>query len=93
KSSARRLGDKARIAVLGFYVLCFALALAAAWKASLGPLFLPLAGLFALHLSRQAVRVDPADPIGALKLFKSNRDAGLILFAGFVLDALARRLA
>jgi 4-hydroxybenzoate polyprenyltransferase len=84
KSSARRLGSHARVAVLGFYVISFGLALAAAWKADLGPLFLPFAGLFAIHLSRQAVRVDPGDPVGALRLFKSNRDAGLILFAALV---------
>jgi 4-hydroxybenzoate polyprenyltransferase len=84
KSSARRLGDKARPAVLGFYVAAFVLAVAAAWKGGLGPLFLPLAGLFAIHLSRQALRVDPADGVLALKLFKSNRDAGLVLFAALV---------
>lgn len=84
KSSARRLGDKARIGVTVFYLICFALALAAAWKGALGPLFLPFAGLYAVHLSRQAFRVNPADPEGALKLFRSNRIAGLLLFAGLV---------
>ena len=58
--------------------------LAAAWTAKLGPLFLPFAGLYALHLSWQASRVDPADGPLALRLFKSNRDAGVILFAGLV---------
>ena len=84
KSSARRLGDKARPAVLGFYVISFALAVAAAWAGRLGPLFLPFAGVLAIHLSRQADRVSPSDPEGALRLFRSNRDAGLILFAGLV---------
>jgi 4-hydroxybenzoate polyprenyltransferase len=84
KSSARRLGARARTGVASFYAIAFVLALAAAWQGSLGPLFLPFAGLYAVHLSRQAVRVDPADGALALRLFKSNRDAGLILFAGLV---------
>jgi 4-hydroxybenzoate polyprenyltransferase len=84
KSSARRLGERAPIGVLGFYVAAFVLAVAAAWAGRLGPLFLPFAGVFALHLSRQARALRIDDPLGALKLFKSNRDAGLILFAGLV---------
>jgi 4-hydroxybenzoate polyprenyltransferase len=84
KSSARRLGARAKTGVAIFYVISFVLALAAAWTGQLGPLFLPFAGLYALHLSRQATRVDPADGTLALKLFKSNRDAGLILFAGLI---------
>jgi 4-hydroxybenzoate polyprenyltransferase len=81
KSSARRLGIRVREAVLGFYIVAFALAVAAAWRGGLGPLFLPLAGLYAVHLSLQASRVDIADPAKALKLFKSNAVAGLLLFA------------
>jgi 4-hydroxybenzoate polyprenyltransferase len=84
KSSARRLGDRARIGVLGFYVATFVLAVGAAWTGGLGPLFLPFAGVYALHLSRQAHKLRIDDPMGALALFRSNRDAGLILFAGLV---------
>ena len=70
--------------MLAFYVATFVLAVAAAWSGRLGPLFLPFAGVFALHLSRQAHKLRVDDPMGALALFKSNRDAGLILFAGLV---------
>jgi 4-hydroxybenzoate polyprenyltransferase len=84
KSSARRLGERVRPGVAAFYALAFVLALAAGVYARLGPLFLPFAGLYALHLSRQASKVDRDDPIGALALFKSNAVAGLILFAGIV---------
>ena len=39
------------------------------------------------------IRLDIGDPDRCLALFKSDRDAGLILFAGLLLDALVRRLA
>jgi len=84
KSSARRLGEAAPTGVLAFYVACFALVIAAAWVGDLGPLFLPLAGLFALHLSRQAARLRLDDPAGALALFKSNTHAGFVLFLALV---------
>ncbi|MFZ5671246.1 MAG: 4-hydroxybenzoate octaprenyltransferase [Pseudomonadota bacterium] len=85
KSSARRLGEAAPRAVLGFYAVCFALVIAGAWAGGLGPLFLPPAALFALHLSRQAAALDLADPARALTLFKSNTIAGLILVAALML--------
>jgi 4-hydroxybenzoate polyprenyltransferase len=84
KSSARRLGPSAPKAVLGFYALAFLFALACAFAARLGPLFLPLAAGYGLHLSRQAARLDMDDPRGALALFRSNALAGLLLFAAIV---------
>ncbi len=42
---------------------------------------------FAAHLAWQIWRLDIDDPDRCLALFKSNRDAGLILFAGLLLDA------
>ena len=83
KSSALRLGAGAPRAVLGFYAVCFVFVIAAAWVGGLGPMFLPPAALFAVHLSRQAARLDVADGRGALALFKSNSVAGLILVAAF----------
>lgn len=84
KSSTRRLGRHVRLGVAGFYAASFALVIAAAWVGNIGPLFLPLAGAFALHLSRQAAAVRLDDGPGALKLFKSNAFAGLMVFAGLV---------
>ena len=82
KSSARRLGAAAPKAVLGFYVAAFVLALATGWFGHLGPLFLPPVALYGLQLSRQASGLRVDDPMGALRLFKSNSMAGLLLFAG-----------
>jgi 4-hydroxybenzoate polyprenyltransferase len=84
KSSARRLGRKAPQAILVFYGLTALLAFAAAFTGQLGPLFMPFAMVYALHLFRQAVLVRMNDPALALRLFRSNRTAGLILFFGLV---------
>ena len=80
KSSARRLGGKAAVGVLAFYVIAVFLALGAWLAADLGPLFFPPFALFAAHLSNQVRRLELDDPALALKLFKSNRQAGLLLF-------------
>jgi 4-hydroxybenzoate polyprenyltransferase len=84
KSSARRLGAAAPRGVLVFYGAAVVLAVVAAQEGGLGPLFLPLVLVYALHLSRQAKRLRLDDPRGALALFKSNRDAALILFAALI---------
>ena len=42
---------------------------------------------FAAHLAWQVTRLDIDDPAHCLVLFKSNRDAGLILFGAMLLDA------
>jgi len=43
---------------------------------------------FGAHLGWQIQRLDIDDPELCLKLFKSNRDAGLILFAALLADPL-----
>ena len=89
KSSARALGDKARLGV----GLCYALALvgwgAAIWAVRPQPLALLALAPAALHLARQVARADPADGALALELFRSNRFTGLLLFAGFVVIGLS----
>ncbi len=87
KSSARRLGADVRRGVALFYALSSILALAVA---SGTPWSLLLAVGFAAHLAWQVRRLRPDDAPRALKLFKSNRDAGLLLFAAFALLALRR---
>ena len=42
---------------------------------------------FAAHLAWQVTRIDIDDPAYCLMLFKSNRDAGLILFGAMLIDA------
>ena len=82
KSSTRRLGRHVKLGVAGFYAASVALVVAAAWTGGLGPLFLPFAGAFALHLSRPAAAIRVEDGPGALKLFKSNAVAGMLVVLG-----------
>jgi 4-hydroxybenzoate polyprenyltransferase len=84
KSSARAMGDRARLGV----GICYALALvgwgAAIWLVRPDPLALLALLPAALHLARQVAKTDPADGSGALAVFRSNRFAGLLLFLGFL---------
>jgi 4-hydroxybenzoate polyprenyltransferase len=90
KSTALLFGVRTRPALLGFYGLAVvligaSLALAGArWPAWLG------LAAFAAHLGWQVARLRIDDPALCLRLFKSNRDAGLLLFAGLLADAVAR---
>lgn len=89
KSSARALGDNARLGV----GICYALALigwsAAIW--SVRPDWIALLALLpaAIHLAWQVAKADPADGAGALELFRSNRFTGLLLFLGFLVVGLS----
>ncbi|SEE04475.1 4-hydroxybenzoate octaprenyltransferase [Bradyrhizobium erythrophlei] len=90
KSTARLFGARTHRALVIFYCLavlliCVAFALAGArWPAWIG------LAAFALHLAWQVRRLDTSDPALCLRIFKSNRDAGFILFASLVVDAVMR---
>ena len=81
KSSARRLGDKAPSGIAMFYALASSLWGAAIW--TVRPDWLALLTLVpaALHLANQALRADPKDGELALKLFRSNRTCGFLVFS------------
>ena len=85
-STARAFGERLRLGIGVLYalaVICIEVALLAA---SAG---FPAQGglvLFALHLGWQAMRINPGNGALALRLFRSNRDAGLMLFAGLAAD-------
>jgi 4-hydroxybenzoate polyprenyltransferase len=84
KSTARRLGRHVPVAVLVFYGLTTFLALSLWLPSGLGVMYFPFLALFALHLASQVRRLKLDDPALALRLFKSNQIAGLVLFAGLV---------
>ncbi|GAA0611398.1 4-hydroxybenzoate octaprenyltransferase [Brevundimonas kwangchunensis] len=85
KSSARRLGANVRLGVGLFYLIAIAFAAGAGVTAGLGVLFYVGLTLYALHLSWQTRRVSKDDGALALRLFKSNREAGLILLLAIIL--------
>ena len=87
KSSARRLGAAAPRGVMIFYFLAIVLAATACMAGGLGPLFLPLVIVYGVHLIRQARALRIDDPMLALRLFQSNRSAGLILLAALIAGA------
>lgn len=88
RSTTRMFGARTRQAVGLFFGLALAGIAAAIGVAGGGLLSFIGLGLFAAHLAWQVRSIDLADPKGALRLFKSNREAGLVLFAGLAADAL-----
>ncbi|WP_029349618.1 4-hydroxybenzoate octaprenyltransferase [Bosea sp. 117] len=87
KSSARLFGRSTHGWLVALYAGT-ALLIGAA-IASAGGGVIAYAGLaaFAAHLAWQIRRLDIDDPALCLAVFRSNRDAGLILFAAFALQA------
>ena len=85
RSTARLFDANVRAGVALFYVL--AVICAGAAIASVSGNGLAWAGLaaFSAHLVWQVVCIRPADTGRALQLFRSNRDAGLLLFAGLAI--------
>ena len=93
KSTALLFGERTKSMLASFYALAVILLAAAGVAAGAGLVFALGLVAFAAHLAWQIVRLDIADPDHCLAVFKSNRDAGLILFAGLVLDAALPRIA
>lgn len=90
KSTALLFGDKTKPALTIFYSAAVVLIGIALWLAGAGwPAVLGLAA-FAAHLAWQVRRLDISDSALCLRIFKSNRDAGLLLFAMLVIDAVLR---
>ena len=93
KSTARLFAARTRVALIVFYTAAVVLIGVAGWLAGAGAAFAAGLAGFAAHLGWQVRRLDTTDPALCLALFKSNRDAGLILFAGIVLDATVKAWA
>ena len=89
KSTALLFRERTKPMLALFYALAVALIALAGFSAGAGLIFALGLLAFALHLAWQIARLDVDNPINCLAVFKSNRDAGLILFAGLVLDAAA----
>jgi 4-hydroxybenzoate polyprenyltransferase len=90
RSTARLFGARTKLAIAILYGLASFCLAAALWGGHAGPVAWIGLAAFVTHLVRQVTKVSLADPSGALRLFRSNRDAGLLLFAGLCLDAVLR---
>jgi len=90
KSTALLFGARTHRALMVFYaaavvLIGVALVIAGArWFAWIG------LAAFAAHLVWQIRRLEISDLALCLRIFKSNRDAGLLLFVGLLLDAVVR---
>jgi 4-hydroxybenzoate polyprenyltransferase len=87
KSTAILFGHSTKQMLIVFYTLAGLLIAIAGALAGAGIFFKLGLAAFSLHLGWQILKLDIDDPALCLRLFKSNRDAGLILFAAMVLDA------
>jgi 4-hydroxybenzoate polyprenyltransferase len=93
KSTALLFGDNTKPMLGFFYALAVVLIGFAGYLAGGGIVFALGLAAFAAHLAWQVWRIDIDDPDLCLRIFKSDRDAGLILFAGLLLDAAVRGAA
>lgn len=93
KSTALLFGPRTKPMLALFYGVAVVLLGAAGYTAGAGLVFALGLVAFAAHLGWQIARLDIADPDNCLAVFKSDRDAGLILFAGLLLDAALAHLA
>ena len=86
KSTALLFGDRTPTMLATFYAGAIVLIASAGFMAGGGIIFTIGIVAFAAHLAWQVSRLDIDDPAHCLVLFKSNRDAGLILFGAMLLD-------
>jgi 4-hydroxybenzoate polyprenyltransferase len=87
KSTALLFGDNTQRMLASFYAVAVVLIGIAGLMAGGGLIFVLGLIAFAAHLAWQVMRLDINDSAHCLKLFKSNRDAGLILFGAMLLEA------
>jgi 4-hydroxybenzoate polyprenyltransferase len=88
RSSALRLGDKTKPFLILCYGLTMGLLVLAGWLAGLAPWYLLGLALPGAMLARQVMQLDIADPALCLRLFKANRDVGLVIAAALLLGRL-----
>jgi 4-hydroxybenzoate polyprenyltransferase len=87
KSTALLFGERTQPMLTSFYAAAVVLIAGAGLMAGGGIFFTIGLIAFAAHLAWQVTRLDIDDSEHCLMLFKSNRDAGLILFGAMLIDA------
>lgn len=91
KSSARALGTRTVGALKIFYSITIALAAAAGLIGGLHGAYIAFLAAPAAHFAWQIRSVKIDDPANCLSVFKSNREAGLLIFAALLLAAAMSR--
>ena len=91
RSSARRLGDKAPVGIGVCYAVAIAWWSAAIWLVRPEAIALAALAPAALHLGWQVARASPDDGDLALRLFRSNRACGLLVFLAMLVVGLSAR--
>lgn len=91
KSSARRLGGRAPLGIAAFYALAVGLWGLAVWTVRPDWIALLTLAPAGLHLLNQALRADPNDGPLALRLFRSNRTCGALVFLAMLVVGLSSR--
>lgn len=86
KSTALKFGASSVYWISGFFILALILIEASLWLAQAGLFAHMGVAAAALHAAWQISRLDIDDPQRCLRLFLANRDFGLILFLGLLLD-------
>jgi 4-hydroxybenzoate polyprenyltransferase len=89
KSSARAMGGQVRTGVALCYVAALAAWAGALWAVRPDPLVLVALLPAAVHLTGQVATLDPTDGHDALAKFRSNRFAGLLVFAAMLVVGMA----
>ncbi len=84
KSTALKFGARSRFAIAAFYAAALAMFALAGWSAGTGWVFWPILGLAGLHLTWQAIALKSDNPDSCLRLFRSNRDFGAVLFVAIL---------
>jgi 4-hydroxybenzoate polyprenyltransferase len=88
RSTALKFGDRSAVFVAGCYAATVALLGVAGALAGLSVWFFVALLVPAWMLSRQAQALDIHDPAKCLSLFKSNREAGLVIALAFLMGRL-----
>jgi 4-hydroxybenzoate polyprenyltransferase len=87
KSTALLFGDRTYRWLVLFFGGTLVLAGISGWWAHMGWPFFAFIALVACHFAWQLSALDLEDPKSCLSVFKSNRAAGLLMFAGIVLGS------
>jgi hypothetical protein len=84
KSTALKLGAATPRWLAGFFAAALGLIALAGWLAGAGPVYHIGVAAAGVHAVWQLARLDIDDPARCLRLFRSNRDFGLLIFAAAI---------